>query len=157
MTSMPAPIAAPLPSAPPLPPVRRRNRRGLIVTAIAAGVLAGGLGFAGSALWSATHDDVTHEPRTGTKVDTSAAPAPDFRSGPPTSGWSSTEEGVVLSLIESNSLFEGYDSGCVLGVIEDHFQSVDDFTLAAETDSPEITSVAYDVISQCGAAGTRAA
>ena len=63
----------------------------------------------------------------------------------------------MLSLIASNSLFEGYDSGCVLGVIEDHFQSLDDFTLAAETDSPEITSLAYYVILRCGAAGTRAA
>jgi hypothetical protein len=151
MTSMPAPITAPL------PPVPRRNRRGLIVTAIVAGVVAGGLGFAGSALWAATHDEVSHAPRVGTKVDMSAAPAPDSGARVPASGWSSTEEGVVLSLIESKSMFDGYDSGCVLGVIEDHFPSLDDFTVAAETDSPEITSVAYDVILECGAAGTRAA
>ena len=151
MTTMPAPIAAPL------PPLPRRNRRSLFLTAIVAGVLAGGLGFAGSALWAVTHDETASAPRFGTKVDTRSAPAPQYGNDAPPSGWSSTEEKVVLSLIESKQLFAGYDSACVLGVIEGHFQTLDDFTLAAETDSPEITSVAYDVILTCGTTGTRAA
>lgn len=151
MTTMPAPIAAPL------PPLPRRNRRSLFLTAIVAGVVAGGLGFAGAALWAVTHEETTSAPRIGTKVDTRSVPAPQYGSGAPSSGWSSTEENVVLSLIESKQLFAGYDSACVLGVIEGHFQTLDDFTFAAASDSPEITSVAYDVILKCGATGTRAA
>src|SRR5262249_7804900 len=69
-----------------------------------------------------------------------------------------TEEDVVLTLIESRPVFDGYDSGCVLGVIEDHFASLDEFTLAAETDSSEMTSAAYDVIRECsGRTGTASA
>jgi hypothetical protein len=72
-----------------------------------------------------------------------------------TPGWSATEEAAVLSVIESRPAFDGYDSRCVLRVIEDHFASLDEFTLASESDSPGITTVASDVISDCGGwAGT---
>lgn len=155
MTSMQAPIAAPL------PPVPHRTWRPPIVTAIVAGAVAGALAFAGSAVWASTHDRAHHTATAApvdTKVDTSDGSATDPGDSGSTSGWTSTEEDVVLTLIESRPVFDGYDSGCVLGVIEDHFASLDEFTLAAETDSSEMTSAAYDVIRECsGGTGTASA
>ena len=144
-----APIAAPLARVP------HRRRRPPVITAIVAGAVAGGLSFAGSVVWTATHD-VAHHTATAapvdTKVDTGDGSAAEPGDSGSTSGWTSTEEQVVLTLIESKSVFDGYDPGCVLGVLQDHFPSLGDFTLAAETDSPQLTSAAYDVIRECGTA-----
>lgn len=144
-----APIAAPL------PPVPHRRRRPPVVTAIVAGAFAGGFAFAGSVVWTATRDAAHHTATAApvdTKVDTRDGSAADPGDSGSTSSWTSTEELVVLTLIESKSLFDGYDPGCVLGVLQDHFPSLGDFTLATETDSPRLTSAAYDVIRECGTA-----
>jgi hypothetical protein len=92
------------------------------------------------------------------KVDTGDGPAAGSGAYGSTSSWTSTEEQVVLTLIESKSVFNGYDPGCVLRVLQDHFRSLDDFTLAAGTNSPELTSAASDVVRECaGGSGTASA
>ena len=65
-----------------------------------------------------------------------------------TSGWSSQDEQVVLTIIKAEPGLYSYDSHCVLAVIEDHFDSRQAFTLA---DPTEITPVGYEVDATCGA------
>jgi hypothetical protein len=129
-----------------------RKRRGPIVAAAVVGAfVAGGLGFAGSAVWRGTHDetppaeaaDTSYESCTSYHSDTTYG---DYES---TYGWSNASEKVVLTLIEAEPAFYDYDSSCVLGVIEDHFDSPEDFARAADTDSSEITSAGYDVAIEC--------
>ena len=155
MTSMQAPISAPPPPpppVPPLPPLPRRTRRTPIVAAIVAGAVAGGLAFTGTAVWAARDgaDHTASAAAVGTSYDSSYDSTTDYGDAESTtSGWTSTEEDVVLTLIEARPEFADYDSACVLGVIEDHFAALDDFALASETDSSEITSTAYDVMGEC--------
>ena len=165
MTSTQSPIAVP---PPPLPPVPNRKRRGPIVAAILAGAFVVG-GLAGSAVWAATHNDANAAAAAGVRYEddttyddhTTSDDHTTYEDGTPydgdttsddddtTSGWSAIDERAVLNTIESHPIFSPYDPYCVLAVIQDHFDSLDEFSLAAETDSYAITSSAYDVVDQC--------
>lgn len=147
----------PPPPLPPMPPpMPRRTRRGPIVAAFVVGVfVAGGLGIAGSAVWAATHDDAPPARATDTSSAASGkyaadTTANDYKS---TSGWSAQDEQMVLRLIRAEPGLYSYDSNCVLGVIERHFDSRAAFTLA---DSSQITSVGYEVATTCGAPDSQA-
>jgi hypothetical protein len=150
--TMQGPPPPPLPPLPPMPtPMPRRTRRGPIVAAFVVGAfVAGGLGFAGSAVWAGTHDDAP--PARATDANSAAGgkytadtTSNDYQS---TSGWSAQDEQVVLTIIKAEPGLYSYDSKCVLGVIEHHFYSRQAFTVA---DPSEITSVGYEVAATCGA------
>jgi hypothetical protein len=142
----------PPPPLPPMPPpMPTRTRRGPIVAAFVVGAfVAGGLGFAGSAVWAGTHDDARPARATDTNSAASGKYTADTTYNDPqsTSGWSSQDEQVVLGLIKAEPGLYSYDSYCVLGVIEDHFDSREAFTVA---DPSGITSVGYEVDTTCGA------
>lgn len=142
----------PPPPLPPMPtPMPRRIRRGPIVAAfVFGGFVAGGLGFAGSAVWAGTHDDAPPGRAAGTDSAASGKYTADttYNDSQSTSGWSSQDEQVVLGIIKAEPGLYSYDSYCVLGVIEDHFDSREAFTVA---DPSEITSVGYEVAATCGA------
>ena len=150
--TMQGPPPPPLPSLPPMPtPMPSRTRRGPIVAAFVVGAfVAGGLGFAGSAVWAGTHDDAPPARATDTNSAASGKYTADTTSNDyqSTSGWSAQDEQVVLTIIKAEPGLYSYDSKCVLGVIEDHFYSRQAFTVA---DPSEITSVGYEVAATCGA------
>jgi len=151
MTSTEATTPGPPPPPPPPPPMPTRTRRGPIVAAFVVGAfVAGGLGVAGSAVWAGTHDDAPPPRATDTSSAASGKYTADTTSNDSQSisGWSPQDEQVVLRLIEAEPGLYSYDSYCVLGVIEDHFDSREAFTLA---DPSEITSVGYEVDTTCGA------
>lgn len=142
----------PPPPLPPMPPpMPRRARRGPIVAAFVIGAfVAGGLGFAGSAVWAGTQDDAPPVQASGTSSGadtkyTADTTSNDYQS---TSGWSSQDQQVVLTIIEAEPGLYSYDPHCVLGVIEGHFSSREAFTVA---DPSEITTVGYEVADTCGA------
>jgi hypothetical protein len=140
---------------PPPPPMPRRRRPGPIVAAFVVGAfVAGGLGVAGSAVWAGTHDDAPPARATATGSAASGKYAADTTSNDhqSTSGWSSQDEQEVLRIIRAEPGLYSYDSNCVLGVIEDHFDSHAAFTSA---DSSEITSVGYEVDTRCGASDSQ--
>jgi hypothetical protein len=148
-STLQVPPPPPLPPMP--PPMPRRTRRGPIVAAFVVGAfVAGGLGIAGSAVWAATHDDAPPARATDTSSAAGGKYTADTTSNDykTTSGWSAQDEQMVLGLIKAEPGLYSYDSNCVLGVIEDHFDSRAAFTLA---DPPEITSVGYEVATRCGA------
>jgi hypothetical protein len=128
-----------------------RKRRGPIVAAIVAGAfVAGGLGFAGSAVWAGTHDDAppARASDTSSRADSTYENNTTYNDSPATSGWSAHDEQTVLTLIKGEPGLYSYESNCVLAVIEDHFDSRQAFTLA---DPSEIRSVGYEVAAPCGA------
>ena len=146
MQGPPPPLLPPTP-----PPMPRRTRRGPIVAAFVVGAFAaGGLGFAGSAVWAGTHDDAPPARATDTNSAASRKYTADTTSNDyqSTSGWSSQDEQVVLGIIEAEPGLYSYETYCVLGVIEDHFHSREAFTVAEPS---EITSVGYEVADTCGA------
>jgi hypothetical protein len=145
----PPPLPPPLPPMP--TPMPRRTRRGPIVAAFVVGAfVAGGLGFAGSALWAGTHGDGSPARPSDTNSAASGKYTADttYNDYQSTSGWSAHDEQVVLTIIKAEPGLYSYDSNCVLGVIEDHFNSRQAFTVA---DPSEITSVGYEVAATCGA------
>ena len=153
MTATQSPIAVP---PPPIPEEPNRKRRVPIVAAILAGAFVVG-GFAGSVVWAATHDedsaaasaDVGYEDDTTADDGTTYENDTTYDDHDSVYGWSAIDEQAVLSTVESRPIFSPYDPYCVLGVIQDHFDSLDEFSLA---DSDAMTSVAYDVVDQCGVA-----
>ena len=144
-----------VPRPPPLhpmpPPMPRRAGRGPIVAAFVIGAfVAAGLGFAGSAVWAGTHDDAPPVQASDTNSGANTKYTADTTSNAyqPTSGWSSHDEQVVLTIIEAEPGLYSYDPHCVLGVIKGHFSSREAFTVA---DPSEIRSVGYEVADTCGA------
>jgi hypothetical protein len=146
----------PPPPLPPMPPpMPRRARRGPIVAAFVVGAFfAGGLGLAGSAVWAAAHDDAppAQSSDTNSGADSRYTADTTYNDYQSTSGWSSQDEQVVLRLIKAEPGFYSYDSYCVLGVIEDHFDSHEAFTVA---DPSEITSAGNEVAATCGASDSQ--
>jgi len=128
-----------------------RARRGPIVAAFVVGAfVAGGLGFAGSAVWAGTHDDAppAQSSDTNSGAGTKYTADTTYNDYQSTSGWSSQDEQAVLTIIKAEPGLYSYDSHCVLGVIEHHFDSHEAFTVA---DPSEITSAGYEVAATCGA------
>ena len=150
----------------------RRTRRTLSVLAIAVGVF--GLGTAGSAVWLATHE----EDAPAVAADASSAPTDydDYGSGSDGGsqhddydggtgdggtqyddgsayGWTAIDEQAVLAAMESEPILDDYDPYCVLGVIQDTYDSLEGFGLAA-ADPAAMRSLGYDVVSECGVAGS---
>jgi hypothetical protein len=152
MTSTDSTIQVPpTPPMPPMPPpMPRRARRGPIVAAFVIGAfVAGGLGFAGSAVWAGTHDDAPPAQVSDTNSGGDTKYTADTTNNDySTSGWSAQDAQAVLTIIEAEPGLYSYDSHCVLGVIEDHFNSREAFTVA---DPSEITSVGYEMGATCGA------
>jgi hypothetical protein len=64
---------------------------------------------------------------------------------------SSPREGVVLSMIQTQPAFAGYEPICVLDVLERHFATPAAFFAASEggPDSPEVKAAAVDVVTEC--------
>jgi hypothetical protein len=133
----------------------RRARRTLSVLAIAVGVF--GLGTAGSAVWLATHQEDAPAVAADTSNDT-VTDYDDYSSGSdggtvydeyePMHGWTAIDEQAVLNAIETQPIFDDYDPDCVLGVIEETYDSLDEFGLAAQ-DPAEMRTLGYEVVSRC--------
>ena len=146
----------------------RRTRRTLSALAIALGVF--GLGTAGAAVWLATHEE--DAPAVAADASSDVTDYDDYGSGPDggsqyddydgraeygddgsTYGWTALEEQAVLDALESQPILDDYDPYCVLGVIQDTYDSLDEFGLAAG-DPAAMRSLGYDVVSECGVAGS---
>jgi hypothetical protein len=146
----------------------RRARRTLSVLAIAVGVL--GLGTAGSAVWLATHEEDAPAVATDASSD-AATDYDDYGSGSgggsehddyggstgydeyePMDGWTAIDEQAVLNAIETQPIFDDYDPHCVLGVIQETYDSLDEFGLAAE-DPAEMRWLGREVVSRCSVLG----
>jgi hypothetical protein len=137
----------------------RRARRTLTVLAIAVGVF--GLGTAGSAIWLATQQEDAPAAAAATSNDAATA-YDDSASGSqyedhgeyePMDGWTAIDEQALLHAIETHAIFDDYDPSCVVGVIQDTYDSLDEFGLAAE-DAAEMRSLGYDVVAECGVAAS---
>jgi hypothetical protein len=146
----------------------QRTRRTLSVLAIAVGVF--GLGTAGAAVWLATHEQ--DAPAVAADASRAATDFDGYGSGSDggshyddhddgteygddgsTYGWTALDEQAVLAAMESQPIFDDYDPYCVLGVIQDTYDSLDEFGLAAENPA-EMKSLGYDVVSECGVGGS---
>jgi hypothetical protein len=151
----------------------RRLRRTLSVLAIAVGVF--GLGTAGAAVWLATHEEDAPAAAAATSND-AATDYDDYGSDSqrgsdggsqyenfdggtgydeyePMDGWTAIDEQALLGAIESHAIFDDYDPYCVVGVIQDTYDSLDEFGLAAG-DPAEMRSLGYDVVSECSVAAS---
>jgi hypothetical protein len=147
----------------------RRLRRTLSVLAIAVGVF--GLGTAGAAVWLATQQEDAPAAAAATSSDAATA-YDDYGSGSdsgsqydnfgggtgydeyePMDGWTAIDEQALLNAIESQAMFDAYDPYCVVGVIQDTYDSLDEFGLAAG-DPAEMRPLGYAVVSECGVAAS---